>query len=139
MVEDGLDVVFGSGSDLDGAVESRQDAVVAAGGSGGGIEIPVRWRRRRRIARRSAKDIVLGELNRRRGGGGLGLQHPEESVGRLVVAAEGCGAANLFHCSGCGIGGRAGGQYNYVPGREGGRNPLCQNSPLCSVRSVITG
>lgn len=95
-----LDVVFGSGWAPDAAVESRQDAVVIAVDA---IEIPVScWRRRRGAARGSAEDIVLGELNWRRGGGGLGLQRPEESLGRpgVVLAAEargGGGAANSFH------------------------------------------
>lgn len=80
MVEDGLDIVSGSGSSsgsaLDVPVQSSQDAVLIAVdapvGAGFGYGTPASWGRRR-TARRCGENIVFGKFNRSRGGGGLGL------------------------------------------------------------------
>lgn len=72
MVENGLDIVSGSGSALDVPVQSSQDAVLIAvdapGGAGVENGTPASWGRRR-----TGENIVFGKFNRGRGGGGLGL------------------------------------------------------------------
>lgn len=70
MVENGLDIVSGSGSALDVPVQSSQDAVLIAvdapGGAGVENGTPVSWGRRR-TGRRCGENIVFGKFNRGRG------------------------------------------------------------------------